>query len=71
MALLDELPQYVIPRIAQYTQAEQLQLLYAYTAPRHYHKGLCDAVLDQLLAHLGELSHQDVCMVVWSMASLL
>lgn len=70
MDLLDELPRYVLPNLAQYNTVEQLQLLYAYTAPRHYHKGLCDGITDSLTGRLADLTHHDISMVMWSLSML-
>jgi hypothetical protein len=67
--LLDELPQNAVPRLREFKLRERMQLLYAYSAPRHYHQVFLDALCDSFYPELGMMAHMEICCLVWALAN--
>ncbi|GLI67916.1 hypothetical protein VaNZ11_012243 [Volvox africanus] len=64
--LLDEVPAAVGPQLRNCSNAELCSLASGFATAHHYHRVLLDAVAGVVLGRIETLTHQEVCIVLWT-----
>ncbi|GLC74093.1 hypothetical protein PLESTF_001459100 [Pleodorina starrii] len=64
--LLDEVPAAVGPQLRNCSNAELCSLASGFATAHHYHRVLLDAVAGVVLSRIETLTHQEVCVVLWT-----
>ncbi|GIL57634.1 hypothetical protein Vafri_12829 [Volvox africanus] len=64
--LLDEVPAAVGPQLRNCSNAELCSLASGFATAHHYHRVLLDAVAGVVLNRIETLTHQEVCIVLWT-----
>ncbi|GIL90972.1 hypothetical protein Vretimale_17077 [Volvox reticuliferus] len=64
--LLDEVPAAVGPQLRNCSNAELCSLASGFATAHHYHRVLLDAVAGVVLSRIESLTHQEVCIVLWT-----